>query len=87
MTQIPQMGGPEQRDPAAVGTLLRRLASASAQTRHDLRYQRIQTPYFNAIVAPDHVRNARFSAWNLVGLVGGGIFFMLAVVGTFLPEK
>jgi hypothetical protein len=41
----------------------------------------------NAVVARDHVRNTRFSAWNIARLVVGGIFFVLAVVGTFLPEK
>lgn len=40
----------------------------------------------NALAAPDHDRNGRFTAWNwtLIGVVG--LFAILAVIGAFLPE-
>ena len=40
----------------------------------------------NAYLAPNHKPNARFSAWNIVGIVLGGLLFVLAIVSTFLPE-
>jgi hypothetical protein len=40
----------------------------------------------NAMAAPGHDRNARFSAWNWVAVVVGGLLFLLAVGGTFLPD-
>jgi hypothetical protein len=40
----------------------------------------------NTVVAPDHNPNARFSAWNIVMTVVGGIFFILAIIGAFLPS-
>jgi len=39
----------------------------------------------NAKVAPSHDKNARFSGWNIFGLVVGGLFFILGVIGSFLP--
>lgn len=40
----------------------------------------------NAEIAPNHDPNSRFSAWNIVGVVLGGLWLLLAVIGTFLPE-
>ena len=40
----------------------------------------------NTIVAPNHNPNARFSAWNIVITVVGGILFVLVIIGTFLPS-
>lgn len=39
----------------------------------------------NAERAPSHDRNARFTAWNWVAIVVGGIFLLLVLVGTFVP--
>ena len=41
----------------------------------------------NAKEAPDHDRNGRFSAWNIAGVVIGGLFVILGVIGTFLPAE
>lgn len=41
----------------------------------------------NAKLAPEHDRNTRFSAWNIAGLVVGGLLFILGVIGTFLPAE
>jgi hypothetical protein len=30
--------------------------------------------------------NSTFSTWNWVGLIGGGLLVVLAIIGTFLPE-
>lgn len=40
----------------------------------------------NRKAAGDGHDNAHFSAWNWVGLVAGGLLFLLAVVGSFLPD-
>lgn len=40
----------------------------------------------NEITAPDSDKNGRFSAGNVVGIVLGGAVFLLALVGTFLPD-
>jgi len=40
----------------------------------------------NAAANPLHDRNNRFSGWNWVAVVVGGVLVMLAVVGAFLPE-
>lgn len=40
----------------------------------------------NRHLQPDFKNNDRFSGWNWVGLILGGLFFLLALVGTFLPE-
>jgi hypothetical protein len=41
----------------------------------------------NAVVAPNHNPNSRFSAWNIVGIIFGVIWLLLAFVGTFFPQK
>ena len=41
----------------------------------------------NAVTAPHHSPDNTFTAWNKVGVVLGGIFLALAVVGSFLPAK
>jgi hypothetical protein len=41
----------------------------------------------NAKVAPEHAPNDRFSAWNIFGMVIGGLILILAVIGTFLPAE
>lgn len=43
--------------------------------------------HVNQVVAPQHDRNAAFSAWNWVGIVIGGGFFILCVIGIFLPPQ
>ena len=40
----------------------------------------------NSLAVPGHDRNARFSAWNWVAVVLGGLLVVLAIIGTFLPE-
>lgn len=40
----------------------------------------------NGLEAPQHERNARFNAWNWLGIVLGGAVLVLALIGTFLPE-
>lgn len=40
----------------------------------------------NSTVAPSHDPNKRFSAWNIVGIVIGGILILLVIVGMFLPD-
>jgi Domain of unknown function (DUF4234) len=40
----------------------------------------------NAEVAPGHDPNSRFTAWNWVAIVFGGLLVLLALVGTFLPD-
>ena len=39
----------------------------------------------NAVVAPGHDRNARFNWMNIVVLVLGGVFVLLALIGAALP--
>ena len=41
----------------------------------------------NAILAPGHDPNDRFTAWNWVGIILGGLFMLLVLVGLFLPEE
>ena len=41
----------------------------------------------NKTVVPDHDPNAKFSAWNWVAIVVGGIIFILAMIGMFVPEQ
>ena len=41
----------------------------------------------NLATAPNHDRNSTFSKLNLVGIVVGGLFFVLILVGTFLPPQ
>ena len=41
----------------------------------------------NTRLAPDHDKNDRFSGWNIFGLIFGGLFLLLGVIGTFLPAE
>ena len=41
----------------------------------------------NAILAPGHDPNDRFTAWNWVGIILGSLFLLLALAGLFLPEE
>jgi hypothetical protein len=41
----------------------------------------------NAIVAPVHDHNDRFTTWNWLGILVGGLFLLLVLVGVFLPEE
>jgi hypothetical protein len=41
----------------------------------------------NAAVAPAHDRSSRFTAWNWVTIVLGGLLFLLSLVGSFLPHR
>jgi hypothetical protein len=41
----------------------------------------------NAILAPGHAPNDRFTAWNWVGIILGGFFVLLVLVGLFLPKE
>ena len=40
----------------------------------------------NTQMAPNHETNARFTGWNIAGIVIGGLLFVLAIIGTFFPE-
>ena len=40
----------------------------------------------NTVIAPNHNPNARFSGWNIAGIVVGGIFILLIVIALFLPK-
>jgi len=41
----------------------------------------------NAVVAPNHNPNSRFSGWNIAGTVIGGIVFVLIIIGSLLPSQ
>ncbi len=41
----------------------------------------------NSVRAPGHDANTRFTAINIVTVVGGGILFGMAVIGTFIPDE
>jgi hypothetical protein len=41
----------------------------------------------NTVVAPNHNLNARFSAWNIAGIVFGAIWWTLVFIGTFFPQS
>lgn len=41
----------------------------------------------NAAVAPDHDRNERYSGVNIAGIVVGGLFLVMAVLGSFIEEE
>ena len=38
----------------------------------------------NESLVPGHDRNERFTAWNMVAVVVGGLLFILVVIGTFV---
>ena len=40
----------------------------------------------NSMVSPGHAKNSEFSALNWVAIVLGGLFLILALLGTFLPQ-
>jgi hypothetical protein len=40
----------------------------------------------NAVVAPNHDRNSRFSGWNIASVVIGVILFACSIIYTFLPQ-
>ena len=40
----------------------------------------------NQKLKPDFSNNEKLSDWNLFGVVLGGLFFLLALLGAFLPE-
>lgn len=41
----------------------------------------------NAMVSPNYDLNNRFSAWNWVAVVLGGLLLVLGIIGTFLPNE
>lgn len=41
----------------------------------------------NRQVVPDIDPNSRFRGWNIAGLLIGGLLLLLAIIGTFTPEK
>jgi hypothetical protein len=41
----------------------------------------------NAKYAPSHDPSSRFRAWNILAVVVGGIFFVLAIIGSFLSPE
>ena len=41
----------------------------------------------NAVVLPGHDPNSRFGVWNWMAVVAGGLLFILAVIGSFLPKQ
>jgi hypothetical protein len=38
----------------------------------------------NEALVPGHDRNERFTAWNIVGVIIGGLLFILVVIGSFV---
>ena len=40
----------------------------------------------NRKLAPAADANTAFSGWNILGLVGGGLVVVLAIIGAFVPE-
>jgi len=41
----------------------------------------------NRSVVPDHDPNSRFSFWNWIVIVIGGLWIVLVVIGSFLPKQ
>ena len=41
----------------------------------------------NALVSPSHDPNSRFGAWNGIAVLVGGMLFIFAVIGSFLPKQ
>jgi len=40
----------------------------------------------NSQASPGHDPNSRFGIWNWIAVVGGGLLFILVVIGSFLPK-
>lgn len=40
----------------------------------------------NGDVAPDHDPNGTFKGWNWFGLIFGGLMFVMAILGSLMPE-
>jgi len=80
--------------PLAIGWIL---TTMMANLRHPYGLISLLAPLFllpvqahvnriNALVAPDQP-NERFTGWNWVAVVVGGLFFALMVVAAFLPDQ
>lgn len=41
----------------------------------------------NLAANPDQDPNSRFSGWNIAGAIMGGLIFLLAIIGTFMPGE
>lgn len=41
----------------------------------------------NAVVSPGHDPNSRFSVWNWIAVVTGGLVLILVVIGSTLPKQ
>jgi hypothetical protein len=41
----------------------------------------------NALASPGHDPNSRFDVWNWIAVFGGGLLFILVVIGSFLPKQ
>jgi hypothetical protein len=40
----------------------------------------------NETMAPGHDQNRRLTGWNIAAVAGGGIFFVLAIIGSFVLD-
>jgi hypothetical protein len=41
----------------------------------------------NLVTCPNHDPNSKFSKWNILGVILGGLLLVLMLIGTFLPPK
>jgi Double zinc ribbon len=41
----------------------------------------------NSADSPNHDPNSRFGIWNWIGVCVGGVLFVLAVIGSFMPDS
>lgn len=41
----------------------------------------------NDHIAPGHDKNDKFTGWNIFGVVGGGLFFLLIMLSAFMPPE
>jgi hypothetical protein len=41
----------------------------------------------NKKIGGENYENSKFTTWNWVGLVGGGLLFVFSIIGAFLPER
>lgn len=41
----------------------------------------------NRVSNPKHDPNSNFTGWNIAAVVIGGLFFVLGLIGTFLPSE